>query len=125
MAGQVAGQAQHLAGQAVHQVQDTAGQVQAQATSAARGISSEPIAMAALGLALGAAAAFILPETEEENRILGDTKARMIDRVQEAAGETAQKVQRVASEVGETAMREAEAQGMTQGSSTAGASSPS
>jgi hypothetical protein len=125
MAGQAAGQAQHIAGQVAHQAQDTAGQVQAQAVSAARGIANEPIAMAALGLALGAAAAFILPETEEENQILGDTKARMIDRVQEAAGETAQKVQRVASQVGETAMQEAEAQGLTQASNTAGVSSQS
>jgi len=111
--GQLAGQAQEMTGQLTGSAQETAGQVQHRAKSAAQGISMDPIAIGALGIAAGAVAALLLPETEQEQQLMGDARDRVVNRVQEMGGETVEKVQRVASEVGKAAMNEAQAQGLT------------
>jgi hypothetical protein len=111
-AGELFGQAQGSAGHLLHQAQGTAGEVQSTATSAVRGMSADPLAIGTVGAVLGAVAALLIPETEQEHQLMGDAKAQVVERVQTAAGETVEKVQRVAAEVGQTAMREAKSQGV-------------
>ncbi|HYO30028.1 MAG TPA: DUF3618 domain-containing protein [Thermomicrobiales bacterium] len=111
----IAGQAQQVAGQVVGQVQDTAGQVGHQAKGAFwQLLDSNPMAVGALGAVVGGVTALLLPETEKENRLMGEARDRVMDRVQEVAGEAVDKVQHVAEEVGETAAKEAKNQGLTQ-----------
>jgi hypothetical protein len=111
-ATQVVDQTQQMASSIAGRAENTAGQMQDTTMSIAEGISTNPIALGALGLALGAAAALILPETEQEDQLLGETRDRVMDRVQNAAGQTAEKMQRVAAEARQTAMREAHAEGL-------------
>ena len=123
-AGQVMGQAQEMTGQMAHQAQQTAEHLQYRAKSMVQGISADPLAIGALGLAMGAVAALLLPETEQERHLMGDARERVMTRVQEVGAETVDKVQQVAQEAGRTVMEEAKAQGLTsQGSSAAASSS--
>jgi uncharacterized protein YjbJ (UPF0337 family) len=127
---QVVGQAQHVVGQVGHsvgdmvsQAQDMTGQVGGQARSAGgsvqtatksltQGISGDPLALAALGVALGAAAAILLPATEQERQLMGQAHDRMMEQAQAVGAETVEKVQRVATEVGKAAVEQAAAQGL-------------
>jgi hypothetical protein len=106
-AGQMKGQAQHFTHQVTGQAQDAAGQMQYRAKSAVQGMSMDPLAIGALGLALGAVTALIIPETQREHQFMGETRDKMMERVQEMGGETIDKVQRVAVETGRTAMQQA------------------
>lgn len=123
MTGQVAGQAKEKTGQVAGQAQSGAGQLQSTAKSAVKGISADPLAVAAVGVVLGAVAAIMLPSTEKEQQLMGDARERMVNRVQEMGGETVEKVQHVAAEVGKTVAREVEAQGLTQAPEGVSASS--
>jgi ElaB/YqjD/DUF883 family membrane-anchored ribosome-binding protein len=92
--------AQHLAGDMVDRVQDTAEDAwrsaRYQAQHAQRLAQDNPLAAGAVALALGFAAGMILPETPQEERWMGPTRDRLLDRAQDTARDTAQKVQRVA-----------------------------
>jgi hypothetical protein len=127
MASQVVGQAQGMAGQAQQlaeqtfgQAQDTAGRMQYQAKSVVQDMAADPVALGALGLAFGAVAGLLLPETEPEAKIFGEARAQVSDRVQEVAGQAVETVQRVASEVGQTAINETRG-AMEQAASSSGA----
>jgi hypothetical protein len=127
---QVVGQAQNMVGQVGHsvgdmvsQAQDMTGQVGGQARSAggsvqtatksfAQGISADPLALAAMGVALGAAAAILLPATEQERQMMGQAHDRVMEQAQTLGGEAVEKVQRVAAEVGKAAVEQAAAQGL-------------
>lgn len=108
-ARQKAGQVAHQAGEVAHQVQERFGQVQqtaGQMPVKAQGfwemVESNPIALGALGLAIGGIAGMAVPETEQERQLMGETRDRVIGNVQQVAGETMDKVQRVAAEAGQT-----------------------
>jgi hypothetical protein len=119
VAGQVVGQAQEMTGQFAGQAQQTAEQLQYRAKSALEGISADPLTIGALGIAMGAVAALLLPETEQERQLMGDARDRVMDRAQAMGAETIDKVQQVAKEAGKTVMEEAKAQGLNpQGSSS-------
>jgi hypothetical protein len=75
-------------------------------------IESNPVAMGAAGLLLGGIAALLIPETEQEQKLLGESRDRVIGSVQQVAGQTVEKVQRIAEEAGNAAMDEAKAQGV-------------
>lgn len=133
MAGQVAGQVQERAGQMQHQLGDTAGQLQhqladkaGQAQHQAQGfwqmLESNPIAAGALGLGIGAIAGMVVPETEQENQFMGETRDRVVGSVQEVAGQTLGKAQHIAEEAGHTAMEEAKSQGIMPGGASASGS---
>jgi uncharacterized protein YjbJ (UPF0337 family) len=121
-AGQVAGQVQETAGQIAGQVQETAGQFADEAqyrVSDARGrfddiLRENPLAVGAAALALGALAGASVPQTSQENRMLGEARDTLVDRAQEVAHETVDKVQRVAESVTDTAKDEARGQGLMQ-----------
>jgi uncharacterized protein YjbJ (UPF0337 family) len=103
-ASQVVGQVQERAGQMPYQVRERAGQVQQQAQGFWQMMESNPVAVGALGTVLGGVAGLLIPETEKENQLMGETRDRVIGSVQEMAGETVAKAQRVAEEAGKSAL---------------------
>jgi ElaB/YqjD/DUF883 family membrane-anchored ribosome-binding protein len=123
--GEIASQVQQKAGDMTEQVQQKAShlghQAQAQAHRAAAGfehiLEEHPLAMGAVALTLGAAIGMAIPETRQENRMMGEARDRVVEKAQQASQEVAQKVQSVAQEaIGtakETAKDEARAQGLT------------
>ena len=125
-AGQVADQVQQTAGQVTGQVQDTASQLANQAQYTAQRAQSgfqqmlyeRPLAVGAAAVALGVAVGLAVPETEKENQLMGEARDTLVDRVQQQAQDTAQKVQNVAEEaVGaakDKVQQEAQSQGLTQ-----------
>ena len=58
---------------------------------------------------LGGVAGLLIPETEKEHQLMGETRDRVIGSVQEMAGETVAKAQRVAEEAGRSAMEAGQA----------------
>ncbi len=92
---------------------DTAGDAAARlgdsASSMGRGISSgtrslvdfcreQPLVLAGVGLAVGAAIGALLPETEFENRLMGDASDEVKERTQEMAGRQFEKAKEVAGD---------------------------
>ena len=129
--GEIASQVQQKAGEITHQVQDKAGQIthqvqekashlgaqaQDQAQRAAAGIErlmyENPLAMGAVALTLGAAVGMAIPETRQENRMMGEARDRVVEKAQQASQDVAQRVQTVAQEAMDTAREEAKAQGL-------------
>jgi len=129
--GEVASQVQQKAGEVTHQVQEKASQIthqvqakashlgeeaQDQAHRAAAGIErlmyDNPLAMGAVALTLGAAVGMAIPETRQENRMMGEARDRVVEKAQQATQEVAQKVQSVAQEAMGSAREEAKSQGL-------------
>jgi len=115
-AGQVVGQVQNVAGQVQHQVQERAGQMQQQAQGIWQMVEANPTVTGALGAVLGGVTALLLPETEKENQLLGETRDRVVSTVQEKAEDTVARVQAVAEEAGQAAMGELSSQPQDSGS---------
>lgn len=134
-AGNIAGQVGETAGNFVGQVGEmasnvasgtveTAGNIAEQAQYQAmrledtfqRTLRENPLAVGAMTLALGAAIGLALPQTTRENQLMGEARDTLIERAQEFAGETVEKVQHVATEaqqtVTETVKDEAKKQGL-------------
>jgi hypothetical protein len=108
-AGQVVGQVQERAGQVPYQMRERAGQVQQQAQGFWEMMESNPVAVGALGTVLGGVAGLLIPETEKEHQLMGETRDRVIGSVQEMAGETVAKAQIVAEQAGRSAMEAGQA----------------
>jgi hypothetical protein len=72
-------------------------------------VESNPVAVGALGTVLGGVAGLLIPETEKEHQLMGETRDRLVGSVQEMAGETVAKVQLVAEEAGRSAMEAGQA----------------
>lgn len=106
--------------------QETAGNLvsgaQYQARRAEDGLGQamqdNPLAVGAVALALGAAIGLALPQTERENQLMGEARDTLLERAQDLAQETVEKVQHVATEaqqtVTQTVKEEAKNQGLTQ-----------
>jgi hypothetical protein len=71
-----------------------------------------PLAAGAVALALGAGLALAIPETPQENRLMGDARDQLVDRAQQTAQQLGQKVQAVAGEAVDSAKEEARQQGL-------------
>ncbi len=69
--------------------------------------------MAALALGIGATVGLLTPDTETENRVMGETRDRLADKAQQGAQELAAKVQAVTEESLGTLKQEARHQGLT------------
>ncbi|MDF3017970.1 MAG: hypothetical protein K0R44_3195 [Thermomicrobiales bacterium] len=108
-AGQVVGQAGQVVGQVPHQMRERAGQMQQQAQGFWHMLETNPVAVGALGTVLGGVAGLLIPETEKENQLMGETRDRVVGSVQEMAGETVAKAQIVAQEAGKSAMEAGQA----------------
>ena len=124
-AGQVVDTAQNAAGQIGYQAQYQAQRAQGWF---ARTLDENPLALAAIALAAGTAVGLSIPETPQENQLMGPTRDRLLDKAQDVAQDTAQKAQQVAqtatSAATDAAKQEAKRQNLTPGSS-AGSNSQS
>jgi hypothetical protein len=107
--GQMGHQVQERAGLMGHQVQERAGQMQHQAQGFWQMLESNPVAIGALGVVVGGAVGLLLPETEQEHQLMGETRDRVIGSVQEMAGEKIEQAQRVVAEAGQAAMETGQA----------------
>jgi ElaB/YqjD/DUF883 family membrane-anchored ribosome-binding protein len=103
-AGQITGQVKEQVGMLREQAYDQAQRVAARYD---RMLQHNPLALGAIALTLGLAIGLLLPETRQENRLMGEAKERLVESAQQTAQEVAQKVQSVAKEAVEAAKEEA------------------
>jgi hypothetical protein len=73
----------------------------------------QPLALGAVGLAIGAAVAASLPTTEAESEYLGETSGVVKEKMNEIAGEKMQQATEVGKRVVEAVADEAQQQGLT------------
>jgi hypothetical protein len=119
-AGEAVSSRMHEAGDAVasrmHQAGDAAadayGRMSGQATKAQRAMSDiiedEPLILAGLGLAVGAAIGAMLPATDTENRVLGEHRDRLMEEAEDMARDQWDKARSVAKDSAAAALNEAE-----------------
>jgi hypothetical protein len=105
MAGQLADSAAGVRQQAMHATQ----QVKA---SAASFIDQQPLLCAAIGLAVGAAIAAMIPSTETENELMGEASDAVKGAVGEAASQQLQTAKEAAEKVASQAKSAAESEGL-------------
>jgi hypothetical protein len=74
---------------------------------------SQPLALGAVGLAIGAAVAASLPMTDVESEYFGETSDMVKDQMSEMAGEKAQQAADIGRKVYEAVVDEAQQQGLT------------
>jgi ElaB/YqjD/DUF883 family membrane-anchored ribosome-binding protein len=119
--GQVASQAQDQVGQWTDQAQQQASQLGSQAQDQLQQVKSQfdhlvrenPVAVAAVAIGIGAAAGMMMPQTQQENRWMGETRDQVLDQAQSMAQDTMDKVQKVADKAQHVAQHEANQQGLT------------
>lgn len=109
-AGNVADEVQQRAGEVARQTRYQAGRVEDRFSEMLR---SNPLAIGAAAVAVGALVGSLLPETERENELLGPTSENLMRQARSTAEETMEKVQRVAGEAQNTVERESRNQGLT------------
>lgn len=129
MGGKAQDTMQQVAGQAQDTMQQFGGQAQYQAQQA-RGwfednLRENPFAVGAVALAVGALVGLAIPETPQENQLLGDTRDSLMDKAQDAAQDTLQKVQSVAQETTDAAKQAAQQAAQRQGLTGNGNTTPS
>jgi hypothetical protein len=74
---------------------------------------AQPLALGAIGLAIGAGIAAALPHTDIENVYLGETSGTLKNKAAEIAGEQIEKATTIASDVVEAAVDSAQKEGLT------------
>ena len=74
---------------------------------------AQPLALGAIGLAIGAGMAAALPHTDIENAYLGETSESLRSKAAEIAGEQIEKATTLASDVVEAAAKGARKEGLT------------
>jgi hypothetical protein len=79
-------------------------------------METNPLALGAVAVAAGAILGLMLPSTQTENRLMGESRDRLMDQARSTAKETMEKVQNVAGEAyeaaKETVVEEAEHQNL-------------
>jgi hypothetical protein len=78
-----------------------------------RMLYSNPLAVGAAAVVVGAAIGALLPETEPEHRLMGEAKSTVLDKAQTVAQEAMHRVTEVAQEVGSTIQNETQDSGVT------------
>jgi ElaB/YqjD/DUF883 family membrane-anchored ribosome-binding protein len=76
-------------------------------------VYENPFAFAAVGLAVGAAVGFLLPETRRENELMGETRDTLLDKAKATATDAMKRVQHVAEAATDAATEEAQRQNLT------------
>ena len=116
MASQARDRAQEMGSQALDQVSRYSDQAQQQARETTdwmqQKLHSNPLAVGAAALAVGSAVGLSLPETQMEDRLMGEARDSLMHKAQGTAKDTMHKVQHVAEEAQSTAKQEAEKQGL-------------
>jgi hypothetical protein len=72
----------------------------------------QPLALGAIGLAVGAFVAALAPRTRKEDELMGDTRDRLMDQAKQVGKEKLGEVERVATAAMSTASQEAQRQGL-------------
>ena len=80
---------------------------------------AQPLALGAIGLAIGAGIAAALPATDIENSYLGETSETLKSKAAEIAGDQIEKAASLATDVVETVAEEARKEGLTMDSAKA------
>jgi ElaB/YqjD/DUF883 family membrane-anchored ribosome-binding protein len=87
-------------------------------------METNPLALGVVAVAAGAIIGLMLPRTQAEDRLMGETRDRLMDQAKSTAKETLNKVQHVAGEAyqaaKETAIEEAEQQELPMAKQMAG-----
>lgn len=120
-ASEVTERVQQRTGEVVHRAQERAGQA---ADSFQQMLHDNPLAVGAVALGIGAAIGLLIPETRQENRLMGGAKDQLMERAQDTAQDMMHKAQAVAEraidtaketarETGQAVKEEARNQGLT------------
>ena len=129
-ASQVTQQARDQAEQVAHQAQqhveewrdEAEYQIQRAKSGFEQMLVENPLAVGAAAIAIGAAVGLAIPNTAQENELMGETRDRLVDQAQSTAQETMDKVRTVAEKATtaaeEEALREAERQDLPKPSGT-------
>jgi len=116
--GQAADKAQDVGGQIQDQAQQMASQAQYQAYRAKgwfeRTMDENPLAIGLVAVAAGALAGMAVPETDQERQWMGPARDQLVEKAQDVAQDTADKVQHVAEQATNTAKSEAKNQNLVQ-----------
>ena len=88
-------------------------------------LREQPLALGAVGLAVGALLAAVMPRTRQEDELMGETRDRLAEEAITAAKEQGHKVERVAAAAGEAASEAAREEGLTGSPPQAAAGTPS
>jgi ElaB/YqjD/DUF883 family membrane-anchored ribosome-binding protein len=75
-------------------------------------VREHPLAIGAIGFAIGAVAAAMAPRTRREDELLGATRDRFMDQAKQAGSEKLEQAKQVAGAAMETAVQEAKQQGV-------------
>jgi ElaB/YqjD/DUF883 family membrane-anchored ribosome-binding protein len=99
----VAGRAQEVVSDTFDRTQERVAQLTNQARYQGEDLlNRNPLVLGAVALAVGAAVGLSVPETEPENRMMGDARETLVGRAQEAAQSAVEKVKDVAAEAANT-----------------------
>ena len=102
-AGDVAHRAYDRAGEAANRAYDRVGEYGTLAYDKYdEYMDSNPLAVGAVAMALGAAVGLAIPSTRYEGRLMGDARDNLLERTQDAVGSMVDKAKRAATEAGET-----------------------
>ena len=82
----------------------------------------QPLALGAIGLAVGALMAAMAPRTQKEDELMGEARDRLVDRAKEVGQEKLEDAKQVANAAMSTATKEAEKRGMTPSSASSSGS---
>jgi ElaB/YqjD/DUF883 family membrane-anchored ribosome-binding protein len=117
MASQARDRAGHVADRARQQMGSigtaAAGQARQAARRAGDMVYENPFAVAALGVAVGAALGFLIPETRREEELMGEARDTLLDKAKATASDTMERVKRVAEAAKDAATQEAHKQDLT------------
>ncbi|UCI10519.1 DUF3618 domain-containing protein [Mesorhizobium sp. B1-1-8] len=119
MASEAAGTVSDMASRAARTLTNSTAATADMATSASHSaqelLQDQPLAVAAVGLAVGAAIGAMLPHTEFEDQRLGAYRERLRDSAEDTLKEGLDAAKQVAAEAGQTASDEAERQAASEG----------
>lgn len=109
-ASELAEKGRHQAREARHRVSEWGDRVEHRAMRAERrvehAVQDNPLAAGAMAAALGFAAGLMVPETQREHELMGQTRDRVLDRAQSSAREATEKARESAKDTaGEAARR--------------------
>ena len=101
-AGDAAHRAYDRAGDAAHRAYDRVGEYGTIAYDKYdEYMETNPLAVGAVAIALGAAVGLAIPSTRYEGQLMGEARDNLLDRTQDAVGTMVDKAKRAASEAGE------------------------
>ena len=106
------------AGQSARQrVSDLTGSARTQVARAKEGVDymlrEQPLALGAIGVAIGAVVAAMTPRTRKEDELMGETRDRLVDQAKEVGKEKLEQAKEVANVAVGTVTKEAEKRSLT------------